>query len=46
MGQSPDREKRDASPLDMSKDRVDPARGQLCAQISVLVPKSTTGYPG
>lgn len=37
---------RDVFPPDISKGRVDPARGQVCAQGSVLAPKSTTGYPG
>lgn len=46
MGQSPGREMMDVFPPDISKGRADPARGQLCAQGSVLAPKSTIRYPG
>lgn len=40
MGQSPGREMRDASPSDISKDRVDPARGQTVPEGLSLFPRA------
>lgn len=40
MGQSPGREMRDASPPDISKDRVDPARGQTVPGGLSLLPRA------